>query len=377
MAVTESPPEVVTTDAATAVRTHPTGLAKLLGSGDHKVIGRAFIVTSFLFGLAAVVTGQLVAVENVDTSRLNVLSADTEFQVFTFHSVSATFLFLLPLMLGLAFVVVPLQVGASTIAFPRAAAASFWAWLIAGALVVTSYLINGGPGGGRARGVDLWIVALAAVLAALLLGAACLVTTVFGLRAPGMSLRRVPMFAWSMLVAGAMWLLTLPVLVGVLALMYVDHRHGRLTFGENAGCTARIVWAFRHPQVYAFAVPVLGFAGRCPRGHREDAPGVPGHGHGCDRGVRGLRFRGVPAVLGLRRRREAAGLHRDVAASPSSRSCCCSRCGPTCSVEAGSRSLPDPVRGGCGADAAGGRGRRRGRARYRRSRWPTPSGKPR
>jgi cytochrome c oxidase subunit 1 len=201
MAVTESPPEVVTTDAAAPVRTHSTGLAKLLGSGDHKVIGRAFIVTSLLFGLAAIVTGQLVAVENVDTSRLNILSADTEFQVFTFHSVSATFLFLLPLMLGLAYVVVPLQVGASTIAFPRAAAASFWAWLIAGALVVTSYLINGGPGGGRTRGVDLWIVALAAVLAALLLGAACLVTTVFGLRAPGMSLGRVPMFAWSMLVA--------------------------------------------------------------------------------------------------------------------------------------------------------------------------------
>ena len=69
------------------------------------------------------------------------------------------------------------------------------------------------------------------------------------------------MFAWSMLVAGAMWLLTLPVLVGVLALMYVDHRHGRLTFGENAGMYGRIVWAFRHPQVYAFAVPVLGIAG--------------------------------------------------------------------------------------------------------------------
>ena len=76
-----------------------------------------------------------------------------------------------------------------------------------------------------------------------------------------MNLRRVPMFAWSMLVAGTMWLLTLPVLVGVLALMYVDHRHGRLTFGENAGMYERIVWAFRHPQVYVFAVPVLGIAG--------------------------------------------------------------------------------------------------------------------
>ncbi len=261
MAVIESPPEVVTGGASVVTQRQPAGLAGFLGSGDHKVIGRAYIVTSLLFGLAAAVTGELVAVEQIDTSRLNVLSADTAFQVFTFHSVSATFLFLLPLMLGLAFVVVPLQVGASTIAFPRAAAASFWVWLIASALVVTSYLINGGPQGGRARGVDLWIVALAAVLAALVLGAACLIATVFGLRAPGMSLGQVPMFAWSMLVAGTMWLLTLPVLVGVLILMYVDHKHGRVTFGENSGMYERIVWAFRHPEVYAFAVPVLGIAG--------------------------------------------------------------------------------------------------------------------
>ncbi len=261
MAVTESPPEVVAAGASVVTHRQPTGLAGFLGSGDHKAIGRAYIVTALIFGLAAAVTGELVAVEQIDTSRFNVLSADTAFQVFTFHSVSATFLFLLPLALGLAFVVVPLQVGAPSIAFPRAAAASFWAWLIASALVVISYLINGGPQGGRARGVDLWIVALAAVLAALVLGAACLVATVFGLRAPGMSLAQVPMFAWSMLVAGTMWLLTLPVLVGILILMYVDHRHGGLTFGANRDMYERILWAFRHPQVYAFAVPVLGIAG--------------------------------------------------------------------------------------------------------------------
>ncbi len=268
MVVTESPPETTTanqsTAGATAIdtsRPRPTGLAGFLGSGDHKVIGRAYIASSLLFGLAAAVAGELVAVERIDTSRLNILSADTAFQVFTFHSVAATFLFLLPLVLGIAMVVVPLQVGATTIAFPRAAAASFWTWLIAGALVVVSYVINGGPGGGRARGADLWVVAIAAVLVALVVGAACVITTVFGLRAPGMNLGRVPLFAWSMLVAGVMWVLTLPVLVGVLGLIYVDHRHGRVMFGENRQMYSRVVWAFRHPEVYAFAVPVLGFAG--------------------------------------------------------------------------------------------------------------------
>ena len=72
--------------------------------------------------------------------------------------------------------------------------------------LIASYAINGGPGGGRSEGVDLWIVALAAMLVALMLGAACVLTTVIALRAPGMDLARVPMFAWSMLVAGAMWL---------------------------------------------------------------------------------------------------------------------------------------------------------------------------
>ena len=87
-------------------------------------------------------------------------------------------------MLGLAIVVVPLQVGARAIAFPRAAAASFWAWLVGGVLLMVSYLMNGGPGGGRATGVDLWIVATAMVTLALVLGAICLATTVLALRRP-------------------------------------------------------------------------------------------------------------------------------------------------------------------------------------------------
>jgi heme/copper-type cytochrome/quinol oxidase subunit 1 len=94
-----------------------------------------------------------------------------------------------------------------------------------------------------------------------MVGAACVLTTVIALRAPGMDLTRVPMFAWSMLVAAAMWLVSLPVLIGTLLLVYVDHRHGQHTFGRNNQIYSHILWALRHPQVYAFAVPVLGFAG--------------------------------------------------------------------------------------------------------------------
>ena len=120
MAVTESPPgatAVPETDRPTA-RPPATGLAALLGSADHKVIGRAYIVTAIIFGLASAVAGELLAVERIDTSRFDVLSRETAFQVLTYHSVTATFLFVVPLVLGLALVVVPLQVGAPSVAFP-------------------------------------------------------------------------------------------------------------------------------------------------------------------------------------------------------------------------------------------------------------------
>lgn len=265
MAVTETRPEAAeaepTAPSAASVA-GPTGLAGVVGSGDHKVVGRLFIASSLAFALVAGVAGQLVAVEriDIDTGSSTVLSDDTLFQTFTLHSVSGTFLFLLPLLIGLALVVVPLQVGAPTVAFPRAAALAFWTFLISGGLLVASYLMNGGPAGGSENGVDLWAASLAAVVASLLVATTSIVTTVLTMRAPGMTIGFAPMFSWSMLTAGTIWLLTLPVLISGLILMYVDHSQGAVFFGRNEGGLIydRIVWAFRGPQVFAYAVPVLG-----------------------------------------------------------------------------------------------------------------------
>ena len=99
----------------------------------------------------------------------------------------------------MATIVVPNQVGAESIAFPRAAAAAFWTYLIGGGMVVVSYLINGGPFGGNDKGVDLFLASLGMVVVALVLASICLATTVLALRTTGMSLARVPLFAWSML----------------------------------------------------------------------------------------------------------------------------------------------------------------------------------
>ena len=263
MAVIETPPETETAASELAIsvtRAQPTGLAGVLGSGDHKVLGRMFIITSLLFGLVVVALGQAFAVEGLTPNTLSVFSAETVFQFFTFFRVASVFLLAIPLVIGVAFVVVPLQVGARSLAFPRAAAASFWGWLLGSALLVASYAMNGGPGGGSAKGVNLWIAALALVVVAILLAAVSLATTVLALRTPGLTLDRAPLFAWSVLVASIMWLLTMPVLFGLLALMYVDHRHAGNSFGASGGLYGRLLWVLRNPQIYTVAIPVLGFA---------------------------------------------------------------------------------------------------------------------
>lgn len=263
MAVTETPRETVTTASVKdpeARGLQPTGLAGVLGSGDHKVIGRLYVVTALAFGLALVALGELFAVEGTSADTLDVFSSETVFQFFTLFRVGTVFLLALPLVIGVALVVVPLQVGARSIAFPRAAAASYWAWLMGSALLVASYLMNGGPGGGRASGVNLWLASMGLVVAAILVTSVCLATTVLALRHTGLTLDRVPMFAWSVAIASIMWLLTLPVLLAMLALLYVDHRHGGSSLGDNAGIYGRILWVFRNPQIYTVAIPVLGFA---------------------------------------------------------------------------------------------------------------------
>ena len=262
MAVTETPPETVAAAAAEvpSVRPAPTGLAAVLGTGDHKVIGRLYIVSALILGLGVVVLGELFAVEGMKADTLDVFSGGSVFQFFTLFRVGSLFLLAFPLVIGLAMVVVPLQVGARSIAFPRAAAASYWAWLMGAGLLIASYALDGGPAGTRASGVDLWITAMGVLVLAVLAAAVSLATTVFALRTPGLSITRAPLYAWSVAVAAVMWLLTLPVLFGVLVIAYVDHRHGGQALGASDNLFGHLSWLLRNPEVYVVAIPVLGFA---------------------------------------------------------------------------------------------------------------------
>jgi len=268
MTVTEEKPEVgalvATTDAGEEEpppRPAPRGFAGALGTADHKVVGRLYLAVALVLLGASLVLAVLVGVEGMDLSSLNVLSSETFFQIYTLSRVGIVFLGVLPALLGLAIYIVPLQVGASAVAFPRTAAASFWGWLLGAGLMVGGYAINGGPGGGRVEGVLLSYAAWIMVIISLLAGVVCVVTTVLSLRPEGMSLRRVPTFAWSMLVAGSIWILTLPVLAGNLLLIYVDSDHSLVSFGVPLDVWPQLRWIFVQPAVFALAIPVLGIAG--------------------------------------------------------------------------------------------------------------------
>jgi heme/copper-type cytochrome/quinol oxidase subunit 1 len=264
MTVTEDAP---TAAPATAQPTAPTpaatGLSAVLGTGDHKVIGRIWLTASLVHLVVAGAAALFVAVLRIDPADL-----DNDFfhQAVSLRSIGGAFLFLLPLTIGVATLIVPLQVGAPTIAFPRAAAAAAWTYVVGGGLVLGAYAIDGGPFGGDTDGVRLFTVAFLLVLLALAVAWICIGTTVLALRPMGMSLRRVPLFAWSNLVAATVWLLTLPVLAGLVLVAYIDLRYGDPGSGFIGGGGAstlysRISWVFGQPAVYAFGIPVLGFAG--------------------------------------------------------------------------------------------------------------------
>src|SRR5262245_21288317 len=226
MTVTEASRDAAAEAAATpAPSAPPSGLAAVVGSGDPRTIGKLFVGTSLLFLLASGVIGALVDIEQADSSGSEIFHADTALRLFTLHSTAALFLGVLPLLIGLATAIVPLQVGASTVAFPRASAAAFWVWLVSGGIVCASYAVDGGPWGTSEEGVGLYVLALIAVAVALFVATASVVTTVLTLRAPGMSLRRTPLFSWSVLVGGTGWLLTLPVFGGMMLLTYLDLRY--------------------------------------------------------------------------------------------------------------------------------------------------------
>ena len=258
MTIAETRPQA--TGATTATRAaQPAelpGFAGWLATGDHKRIGRSWIVTSLLFLAVAGVLGAVVNVEQLQDGVQLGDAAETVTQVADVHGLTAVFLFVVPMAVGLATFVVPLQVGAANVAFPRGSATAYWTYLISGILLVTGYAVGGGPGGDSATGTDLWLLGLVGVNLALIVGLISVVTTVVALRAPGMTLGRVPFFSWATFAAGGLILLSSAVLIGNLIVAFVAHHYGGIA-PENAQSWA---WYFSIPGAFLLAVPGLGAA---------------------------------------------------------------------------------------------------------------------
>ncbi|HYF47659.1 MAG TPA: cbb3-type cytochrome c oxidase subunit I [Acidimicrobiales bacterium] len=262
MTVTEAPPSAPTETRPAAVR-ELRGLPAVLGSGDHKTVGRLWLGGAALFLLGTVVVGAILGFEAVTLDKLEVLGRDNVLQAFSAYRWGLAFLVVIPFFLGLATAIVPLQVGAPSIAFPRAAAGALWTWFGGAIVLVLSYALDGGPVGGPdidADAVAMGLVGLALVLIGIVLGTVCVVTTAIALRAPVMRLFHVPPFTWSMVVAGSIWILSIPVLLAGVLLAYLDLRYGQVEFATPDTLFQRLQWAFDQPQVYVLAIPVLGIA---------------------------------------------------------------------------------------------------------------------
>lgn len=227
-------------------------------TSDHKRLGRMLIGTGLVALLGIAVVGGLLGLERIDVNA-SLLNANSLDQLFSIYRVGLAFFAVLPVMLGLGVAVVPLQLGARSLAFPRLAAAGFWAWFFGMALIVLSIVANGGPGGGASKYVALYISAFGVMLGGLTLIAISLATTVLTTRAPGMNMRRVPVFAWSVLVSALGLVVMLPVAIGASIYLYVSYRYNRTPFGGNQGILDWTGFSLTQPQTFLYVLPAVGF----------------------------------------------------------------------------------------------------------------------
>ncbi len=260
MALTETRPE---TDAPQAqpAETIPV-VERVLSTGDHKDIGRLWIITGSMVLIASLVLSAAASIEQADVSSFS--SVDDGGMWIQLWSAGRTLLLfgaIVPILVGLATALVPLQVGASALAFSRGAAAAFWTWLLSTGILVAAYIDNGGPSGGKSDSTVLWALALAAMLASIVLALVCVATTLLGARATGLRFEWVPVSAWSFFVFAISGILTLPILIAQLILAYLDVRYGYLPDEASRVSLVGVMdTASLAPAVYWVGIPVLGMA---------------------------------------------------------------------------------------------------------------------
>ena len=248
------------------------------GLTDHKLIGKLHLVLAVTF-LAAGGVIALVLRMQLSGPDVDLFTSVNYTRLLTLHGTYMVFLFLLPAWIGLATVLVPLQIGATRLAFPRLAPLSLGLFVAGAGMAVAAPLVKGrdlGTGwtlgalvsrraSAPGDGPELLMLGLMLVGAAVIVASINIIATVVLLRAPALTLRRVPLFSFSMLVSSAMLLLATPVLIVGLGLLFADHHYGGRVFdasrGGNPLAWARLFWFFAYPAMWALVLPALGVLG--------------------------------------------------------------------------------------------------------------------
>jgi cytochrome c oxidase subunit 1 len=253
----------------------PRGLRGWFTDTDHKAIALRYIVTAFVFfvlgGLeAALMRIQLARPEN------HFLSPDQYNQIFTVHGTTMMFLFAVPIMTAMGIYLVPLMIGARDVAFPRVNLFGYLVYLIGGILLYTGFVLNTGPDAGwfayvplsgpgfsPGKRVDIWAQMITFTELSGLAGAVVVIGTVFKMRAPGMSINRLPLFVWAQLVTSFMIIFAMPSVMLASGLLASDRLIDTHFFNPAEGGDAilyqHLFWFFGHPEVYIIFIPALGF----------------------------------------------------------------------------------------------------------------------
>jgi len=261
----------------TGVIPRPTSYAGIWGwmtTVDHKRIAVLYGVTAFIFMLiagleAGVIRMQLASADNdlVGPGRFN--------QMFTMHATTMVFMVIMPLSVSFFNFVIPLAIGARDVAFPRLNALSFWIFLFGGILMNVSFLVDQVPDAGWFsyanltekpfsvnRGLDYWAISLLVMGAASVAGGLNFIVTIINLRAPGMTMMRMPVFVWMTLITSILLVLAFPVITVGLIELTMDRNFGTHFFIPSEGgdpvLWQHLFWVFGHPEVYILILPPMG-----------------------------------------------------------------------------------------------------------------------
>ena len=252
----------------------PRGIFGALATVDHKIIGRRYIITAFVFLALGGILGMLIRLQ-LARPEARVLGPDRYDQVFTIHGANMMFLFAVPVMEAMGVYLVPLMVGTRNIAFPRLNAFSYWMYLAGGILLWAAFLLDmgpdigwfayvplSGPQYGAGKRADMWAQMITFTEVAALAVAVEIVVTVFKQRAPGMSLDRIPLFVWSMLVTSFLVIGALPAIMVSSTSLILDRLVGthfyNVAEGGDVLLWQHLFWFFGHPEVYIIFVPAVG-----------------------------------------------------------------------------------------------------------------------